>query len=622
MSIARPFDRRRGLTALLVAASFAAIASVVAPVAPQVAAETASSPAGAASAAAGSIASGYVNSCAVLATGTVRCWGAADQGVLGQGTGSGTDGSLDVGDDEAPTAIGSVPLGVGRTARSISMRYKHACAVLDNGAVRCWGNGEEGVLGTGTTAVIGDDEPATAIGTVDLGAGRTATAVTAGWHHTCAILDTQAVKCWGQNNSGQLGTGAAGANVGDDETPANSATVNLGAGATAISAGRFHTCAILTTGAVRCWGVNNSGQLGSGNTENVGDDEPPSSVATVDLGAGRTARAIASGYEHTCAVLDNGSLRCWGRNDVGQLGLGTTANVGDDETPASVAAVGVGAGRTAVSITAGYDNTCATLDDATVRCWGSNHVGQLAQGQPVPLQPAEVLDPQGSGFAYLGDNELPTTMPAIAMGGAVQAVATGTFHSCAVLGTQGVKCWGAGSNGRTGYGDTSRRGDDESPSAYGTLTLGGVVGSPTTTSTTTSSTTTTTAAAPATTTPAPPTTVPAAPPTVPPPPPADTRAPRIVVWRGNPTRVGADGRVCAFVTSDEVAIVGLAIQVPGRGLYRSQAAGAGPTFAAFLCVTLPRNARPTRAVATTFVGAGLDAAGNLSFDVRTITLTR
>ena len=139
-----------------------------------------------------------------------------------------------------------------------------------------------------------------------------------------------------------------------------------------LDAGGAQTCVVLTNGTVRCWGYGAHGALGYGNPNWVGDDETPGSVGPVAIGAGRNsvAIAIATGNEHTCALLDNGAVRCWGSGEHGALGYGNTTTIGDDETPASVGPVDLGAGRKAVAITAGVAFTCALLDNGRVRCWG------------------------------------------------------------------------------------------------------------------------------------------------------------------------------------------------------------------------------------------------------------
>ena len=193
--------------------------------------------------------------------------------------------------------------------------------------------------------------------TVDLGTGRTAKAIAAAGHATCAILDNSSIKCWGKNNRGQLGQGNtnslgdAGSEMGD-----NLDTVDLGSGrtATAIAGGGQHYCAILDNASIKCWGYNNEGQLGIGSTDSLGDgaNEMGDNLSSIDLGTGRTATAIAAGGSHSCAILDNAAVKCWGRNDRGQLGLGDQASRGDgaNEMGDNLNAVDLGTGRTAVSI--------------------------------------------------------------------------------------------------------------------------------------------------------------------------------------------------------------------------------------------------------------------------------
>ena len=316
------------------------------------------------------LAAGDYHTCAALDTGDVRCWGYANEGQVGLGNRN------QIGDNETPGSVGPVSLGAGRTATAITAGGNHTCAVLDDGSVRCWGLGEFGQLGYGTTASIGDNEQVSSAGPVDLTAGRTAKAITAGSFHTCAILDDDSVRCWGLGSNGQLGYGATSA-VLNPALVADPVELGDARSARAITAGASHTCAILDNGSVRCWGLNDSGQLGYGTTGTIGDNEPVDAAGPVDLGAGRTAIAISSGGEHTCAVLDNGQVRCWGSGVNGQLGNGDLGPVGDDETPGSVAAVDLGPGRTASAISAGIYHTCARLDDASVRCWGNGADGRL-----------------------------------------------------------------------------------------------------------------------------------------------------------------------------------------------------------------------------------------------------
>ncbi|HEX6390386.1 MAG TPA: hypothetical protein VFZ89_13080 [Solirubrobacteraceae bacterium] len=389
----------------------------------------------------GLVDAGTAHTCTVLAGGQVRCWGNGFFGALGYGN------TQTIGDDEAPATAGTVDLGGGRTARAIAAGGQHTCAVLDTSEVRCWGNGSSGKLGYGNTTAIGDNEPPGSAGPVDLGGA--AKAITAGDKHTCAVLDSGDVRCWGDGGNGQLGYGNTKP-IGDDETPGSVGPVDLGAGRTAraISAGADHTCAVLDNGDVRCWGDGFAGVLGYANTDKIGDGETPGSVGPVDLG-GRTAKAITAGTSHTCVVLDTDQVKCWGNGGQGRLGYGNTDTIGDTEKPSTVGTVDLGAGRSARGIAAGYEHTCALLDDGTVRCWGNGSIGRLGYGNSEAI----------------GDNETPGSAGPVDLGAGrtARAITTGQLHTCALRDDTAVVCWGSGADGRLGYGNVATIGDNETP---------------------------------------------------------------------------------------------------------------------------------------------------------------
>ena len=182
-----------------------------------------------------------------------------------------------------------------------------------------------------------------------------------------------------------------------------------------VAAGLYHSCALVNDGTtpapagrpVRCWGFSGDGQVGYGNRDTIGDDETPGSAGPVDLGPGRTAKALAAGDYHSCAVLDNGSVRCWGYGNEGQVGLISRSDTGDNETPGSVGPVSLGPGRTATAITAGGNHSCALLDNGVVRCWGLGESGQLGNG----------------GTNSIGDSEDPGAANPVNLGGGHSATA-------------------------------------------------------------------------------------------------------------------------------------------------------------------------------------------------------
>jgi alpha-tubulin suppressor-like RCC1 family protein len=404
----------------------------------------------AAPAAARGLTAGLTHTCTIV-SGALYCWGGNASGQLGL---SDTNNRAD-GGGETGYFLPAVSLPPGRMATAVTAGDAHTCVILDDGTLRCWGANGSGQLGLGnttsrgnTTGTMGANLPA-----VDLGAGRTATAITAGANHTCALLDNATVKCWGANAFGQLGLGDTNPRGdGANEMGANLPAVDLGAGrtATAITAGGNHTCALLDNATVKCWGGNASGQLGLGDTNPRGDaiGEMGANLPPVDLGAGRTATAITALRAAVCTRLDNATVKCWGSNGSGQLGLGDTNHRGDgtNEMGANLPTVDLGAGRTASAVAGGGSHVCALLDDASVRCWGSNDSGELGLGD---------TSARGDGANEMGAN-LPTVD--LGAGRTATAVTAGDDHTCAVLDTGARKCWGWNSEGELGQGDTRRRG--------------------------------------------------------------------------------------------------------------------------------------------------------------------
>jgi len=392
------------------------------------------------------------HTCAILDGGSVKCWGLNANGELGYGdTTSRGDNASEMGDN-----LTTVDLGTGRTALALTSGRDHTCALLDNHTVKCWGLNEIGELGYGDTVNRGDDasEMGDNLPTVDLGTGRTAKAINAGMWHTCAILDNDTVKCWGKNDHGELGLGDA-SHRGDNasEMGDNLSTVDLGSGRTAkaLSSAGVHTCVLLDNDSIKCWGYSGNGDLGLGDTNNRGDNasEMGDSLPAVDLGIGRTAKAVSSGGGGTCAILDNDTVKCWGYSAIGQLGYGDTNNRGDagGEMGDNLPAVDLGTGRTASAIWYGDLHVCALLDNGSVKCWGWNSAGQLGLGD---------TDNRGDGLAEMGDNL--GNVP-LGTGRTALAVTAGYDHSCALLDNDTVKCWGNNADGELGYGDASWRGD-------------------------------------------------------------------------------------------------------------------------------------------------------------------
>lgn len=335
------------------------------------------------------IAAGDYTTCALVAGATADCWGDGAHGQLGDGA---KENSL------VPTPVRGLPVGV----ISIAVGGSHACAVLEDGSVECWGAGAHGALGDGSTA--------DAAAPVSVRGIHSAIAVAAGVAHTCALLRGGTVECWGANSNGQLGNGATH----DSAVPV---TVLGISGATAITAGLAHTCALRADGTVNCWGANENGELGDAKTI-----DSPTPVAVTGLSG---ATAVDAGDAHTCALLADGSIDCWGWNIEGQLGNGG----GDSSIPVAVAGI-----RHAMALTTGGSHTCTLVRSGAVECWGANLYGQLGNGTT-------------------SDSSSPVAVPGLASG--VTAIGAGLYDTCALLTGGSATCWGWNAHGQLGDGATT-----------------------------------------------------------------------------------------------------------------------------------------------------------------------
>ena len=300
---------------------------------------------------------GDYNACALSNGGLVTCWGPDGHGQLGNGA-----GSADV--DAPPVPI---TLPAPGTASQIALGSEHACALLTDGTVTCWGLDSAGQLGNGAGSADVDAPPTP----ITLPAPGTAVSITAGAAHTCAVLTGGAVTCWGDDTAGQLGNGAAGSQT----SPPAPIALPGGASAVSVSAGLGHTCALLVGGGVACWGLDVSGQMGD--SANLGNHQ---SATLVPLPAPGTATDLDAGGQEACVVLTGGAVSCWGAGDDGQIGNGMMLDI-NDAPSAPISLPGPGsASRVAV----GYATACAVLTDARLSCWGSDNSGQVGDG---PIDP-------------------------------------------------------------------------------------------------------------------------------------------------------------------------------------------------------------------------------------------
>ena len=298
-------------------------------------------------------------------------------------------------------------------AVSVSAGTFHTCAVMAEGGVKCWGSNNLGQLGDGTNT-----DRNTPVDVVGLTSG--VAAISASRLHTCALTTAGGVKCWGRvlQDPLTLSEQSMGDGMATDE-PTAVDVQGLTSGVVAITTGVIHTCALTNEGGVKCWGYNREGQLGNGEITDRG--------VPVDVEGLTDVVAIAAGWKHTCAITTGGGLKCWGWNNGGQIGDTTTT---DRTTPVDV--VGLTSGVTAVA--AGRLHTCAVTTAGGVKCWGLNDGGQVGDG---------TNDPHFSPVDVVGLNS------------GVAAVSTGLLHSCIVTTTGGLKCWGVDSSGQLGDGAAS-----------------------------------------------------------------------------------------------------------------------------------------------------------------------
>ncbi|UJR84943.1 Hypothetical protein I5071_70220 [Sandaracinus amylolyticus] len=445
------------------------------------------------------VATGQEHACALDEAGDAWCWGDNDNGQLGRG-------GPDRNDSEAPMMVDLVPAAV-----AVSAGTDHTCVVHDDGHASCWGDDDQGQLGDGGTNTD-QSLPVRVLGLADV------VEIAAGGDHTCARLRDGAVRCWGDNQRGQLGIGM----MPDQPTPV---AVTLPGAATAITAGTWHTCA-LVDGDAYCWGDGAIGQIGDGSRLSW---RTPRAVTT----SGATLTAIDAGATGTCAITSAGARVCWGEGDLAQLGLlapsqrepaavsidasmvatiagtrprrhavwcaassadGALSCWGNSETGLVLDALASDAlvPRAAVAIEdvvelgMGESFACARLDGGAVRCWGDNSQRQLGQGMSVvdSASPVSVMAlPAGQaqiavggefacardaggvvrcwgdsaqrqvGFDALTDSGVATP---IAGAESAIAIAAGELHACAIVnassGAGTVRCWGADDQGQHGDG--------------------------------------------------------------------------------------------------------------------------------------------------------------------------
>ena len=348
------------------------------------------------------IVSGAGHTCALKRDGSVYCWGLNGNGQLGNHTTSDGSAPAPVLNSQGMGLTGVIELAAGA---------HHTCALLGNKTIACWGDDRHGQLG------IGGTDAATPVPT--LTSLNSVAHIGAGGDHTCAVFDKGDVWCWGANGSGELGNN----NMMDSTTPTpvlTTAGVQF-AGVTAFAMGAAHLCAIATDHSLLCWGANAAGQLGTGNTTPSPNPAPISSLGT-------HVSAVAAGDRHTCALLDDGTISCFGANDLMQLG--TAGSSASSPMPVTLP-------QKASALAAGGSLVCAVLSDGTGSCWGNNDRGQLGGGQTGASRgPGAIVDKTSAPIAELA------------------TVSVGVEQACARAADGTISCWGAGDSGALGNGQS------------------------------------------------------------------------------------------------------------------------------------------------------------------------
>ena len=335
---------------------------------------------------------GGFNSCFLNSDYEIYCWGEGANMILG----------YEAGTTWVPTKIN---FGNENVVEQ-SSRNAYACALLDTADVYCWGGNSYGRLGIGAAA--GDYVPTI----LDLGIGRTATEISVGNTHGCALLDNNYVSCWGDGRDGRIGNGNNAAV--QQRSPLNSTIIPDGLNVTSISTGHEHVCAILNDNSALCWGPGTIGST-SGKRYYFGNQIPIS---------------IKSGNGFSCVILDNYSVNCWGENQYGTLGINSTT---DKSTPQYV---DLGLGRTAKSISTHYNHICAILDDNSLKCWGQNEFSGYG------------------GFLGLGHTNSPILVPTsvnIPPGRILKSVKMGIYHTCVLFADASIECFGSNQRSQLGF---------------------------------------------------------------------------------------------------------------------------------------------------------------------------
>lgn len=393
------------------------------------------------------IAAGEFHTCALTTTGGARCWGDNASGQVGDGSGLNRSTSVNV-------------TGLTSGVAAITTDSSHTCAVTTTGGVKCWGTNNQGQIGDGTTTTR-----LTPVDVTGLTSGVSAAAV--GNTHSCALMTSGNVKCWGQNLLGQLGNGTT-----TDSLTAVDVS-GLSSGVVSLNAAPGYNCALMSSAGLKCWGSSTNGQLGIGRYSYMATATDPNSLSLDNA-------KVSVGSSYVCVLTTTSGVKCWGGNTNGQLGDGTTTS-----KLTAVDVTGLTSGVTAISTSISSSHTCAVTAAGGVKCWGLNTNGQLGDGTTTQRLTAVDVTGLSSGVSSvfvgsshscalttvggvkcwgsgsrLGDGtstQSATPVDVTGLTTGVASVSVGSSHSCAITTSAGLKCWGVNGNGQLGDGTTTSR---------------------------------------------------------------------------------------------------------------------------------------------------------------------
>ena len=361
----------------------------------------------------------FYHSCAIALNGRAYCWGSGNSGKLGNGS---------TASSRVPVAVNTSGVLSGKTIKQISAGENHTCAIASDNRAYCWGSNKNGQLGNGSTA---NSNVPVAVNTSGVLVGKTIKQISVEFSTSCVVASDNRAYCWGSNKNGQLGNGSTA----DSRVPVavNTYGVLVGKTIKEVATGGFHTCALDTSSKMYCWGLNSSGRLGGGLTSILSN--VPVAVNMSGALAGKTIKQMSTGYSSTCAIASDNRAYCWGSGNNGQLGNGSTA---DSRVPVAVNMSGTLAGKTIKQILAGGDHGCVVASDDKMYCWGLNNNGELGNNSSVNSSVPVAVNADG-----------------VLAGKTIRQMSAGFSSTCAVDSEYNMYCWGYNDNGQLGNNSTN-----------------------------------------------------------------------------------------------------------------------------------------------------------------------